>query len=406
MSTAPTTPASSRRWLAVALIAALIACAAVAWLVARSRDDGPPRVLVVGDSLSHGMPGDYTWRYWAARQLAQEEVPFSYVGPYTGTYDFYADARVDATCPRPSDGTPLAADATGGPYRQAFPKATGSAHAARWGQTLTHALADAPGQVRAAEPDVVVLELGFNDLHYGMSWDVTQDNLEELVGKVRGEAPKADIVLTTVPLVAPASGYEDHRPISRLYNDDLPRLAARISTEDSRVVTADLASGYDSATMTWDQTHPNAAGEQHLAKAMLAALAKVGLGSGGWTLTDPPATDLPLVPPTVTAESGPHGVDLTWDHVPGATAYRIASKQADDPAEPRPLPVGVLDDHFTDRPLPEGARLAYTVTAVRGDAQSGPSAEQQVTVGPTTPLVCPSGSSPAPTNGAPSTPTQ
>ncbi|MCE1178631.1 MAG: GDSL-type esterase/lipase family protein [Micrococcales bacterium] len=391
----PTQPlrARGRRGLALGLGALLVVAALLAAVFVTQREDGPVRVMVVGDSLSHGMPGDHTWRYWAARQLAEEQVAFRYVGPYTGTYDFYADPRVDATCPVPADGA-LDPAATDGPYGAPFPDGVGTAHAARWGQTLARALGSVPGQVGPARPDVVVIELGFNDLHYGTRWELTQDRLQSLVAAVRAHAPEADIVLTTVPLVAPAAGNPDNRATTRLYNEDLSRFAQRLTTDASRVVVADLAGGYDSATMTWDGTHPNAAGEQQLARSVLAALGQVGVGPGRWTLPGPVAEDRPLEPPALTAVPGPHGVDLTWTHVPGATAYRIASKTADDPAEPRPLPSAVLDDHFTDQGLPAGTRMVYTVTAIRGTTVGAASEPQQVTAGAATPLVCPSGASP------------
>lgn len=43
------------------------------------------KIMVVGDSISHGREGDFTWRYRLYQWLKSEKVDFEFVGPFIGT---------------------------------------------------------------------------------------------------------------------------------------------------------------------------------------------------------------------------------------------------------------------------------------------------------------------------------
>lgn len=43
------------------------------------------RVLVVGDSMTHGSEGDYTWRYRMHEWFTSQGIAYQFVGPYAGT---------------------------------------------------------------------------------------------------------------------------------------------------------------------------------------------------------------------------------------------------------------------------------------------------------------------------------
>lgn len=44
----------------------------------------PAKLMFVGDSITHGQEGDYTWRYRLWEWLKDSNVHFQFVGPYTG----------------------------------------------------------------------------------------------------------------------------------------------------------------------------------------------------------------------------------------------------------------------------------------------------------------------------------
>lgn len=63
-----------------------------------SRDEGI-RVLIVGDSMTHGFQGDHTWRYRIWEWFRDQGIAVTLVGPYTGTWP-PADAVEPAGTPQ------------------------------------------------------------------------------------------------------------------------------------------------------------------------------------------------------------------------------------------------------------------------------------------------------------------
>lgn len=52
---------------------------------AASRRAAPMRIMIVGDSISQGHEGDWTWRYRLWQWVNAQGVPVDFVGPYAGT---------------------------------------------------------------------------------------------------------------------------------------------------------------------------------------------------------------------------------------------------------------------------------------------------------------------------------
>jgi hypothetical protein len=49
----------------------------------------PPRILIIGDSITNGLEGSYTWRYRLWQHFADANVPVQFVGSRLGTEDIY-----------------------------------------------------------------------------------------------------------------------------------------------------------------------------------------------------------------------------------------------------------------------------------------------------------------------------
>src|SRR4051794_41152424 len=133
-------------------LALLLAVAAIALGPGPASADasGTARILIVGDSVTQGKIGDYTWRYRLWRALQAEDKSVDFVGPHTDLFDpatgafenpGYADPDFDQD------------------------------HAAWWGLMLSHI--DVRTSVHDLmvdhSPDVVIDALGVNDLIYGVS---------------------------------------------------------------------------------------------------------------------------------------------------------------------------------------------------------------------------------------------
>src|SRR5690606_7589522 len=130
--------------------------------------------------------------------------------------------------------------------------------------------------VHAYEPDVVVLELGTNDLRVGHAApQLVLELARTRLDGIRALNPDADVVLVEVP-------HSDTK--SFRYNALLQGLATESDSEAARVVVAHASRGYhpgrddDSVGDTYDGIHPNTRGQVKIAAAVSDALGTLGVG--------------------------------------------------------------------------------------------------------------------------------
>ena len=305
------------------------------------------RIMLVGDSVTQGAAGDYTWRYRLWKTLQADDKAVDFVGPRTNL----------------SDGTTSYADPD---FDQD--------HAALWGALLVADGWWVNGQpedrtralVGSYSPDVVVDELGVNNLIYGATADQLITLTAGFVADVRAMNPHASVVLgqltqTWFPSavrVAP-------------YNAALVDLAASLDQPDARVVVAYRPADYTEAD-TYDNSHPNAQGEIKLAQQYADALARL-------SLPDKPPPPPPPAPPTpayagaahLAATSRVHGVRLDFTVPAGAT--RQAVWRRDRTAHGRWVLVGSAgpDRHrYRVGALRSGHRYAFRIRAYQGSTPS------------------------------------
>ena len=72
------------RLIAAALVAASLSTFSPATAQA---DTDAARILIVGDSVTQGSRGDYTWRYFWWKNLEARDADVDFVGPTTGVFD-------------------------------------------------------------------------------------------------------------------------------------------------------------------------------------------------------------------------------------------------------------------------------------------------------------------------------
>ena len=202
------------------IIAAAVVAAALAVPSASAGAGGSDqvRVMMLGDSVTHGLSGEYTWRYFSWKGLEQTGAVVDFVGPHVGTYSddgwfdgTYADSSFDQD------------------------------HASRYGLSLWETLFFPGGErtpsveeLMAHEPDVIVETLGVNDL---MTLNQTSEQLSshvvDLVGRARAVDPTVDVVLGALPQV-----WIERVPA---YNAMLPQIAAELV--DARIAGGGDAGG-------------------------------------------------------------------------------------------------------------------------------------------------------------------
>lgn len=234
------------------LAAVLVGAQLLSACTSAAEQDDSTRVLLLGDSITQGKAGDWTWRYRLWRRLQEAGGP-----------------AVDLV--GPDDDLADGSDA----YREPdFDRD----HAAFWGAPLSPPPYD-PGRLGVYRPDVVVVMLGVNDLSWQREAPAeVAPAMRALVEDLRAASPGVDVVVGHVPvLTVPGAG-----ELNALYD----QIAQDLDTDEERVVVAATEAGFvaDPASAdadTYDGLHPDPSGEIKIAEAVAEALSELGLTAQG-----------------------------------------------------------------------------------------------------------------------------
>ncbi|MQA93664.1 MAG: hypothetical protein GEV11_03160 [Streptosporangiales bacterium] len=230
------------------------------------------RIMCVGDSMTIGVPGDYTWRHRLFQHLRRTAPPVDFVGPEQGLYDRDRNVVV-------SRG-----------YRDPlFPRA----HAAGWGRGLRHLAGEIGEHVARHRPTLLLTMLGLIDLGFYAHVQETEEHLRRFITAARAADPDIGLVLAEVPPAVRARDDAWFAAECVQYNARLRDCAAELGTARSPLVTAALTDAYDIDADTYDGTHPNESGEHKIA-AMFADALCHGLGIGA---------PYPVVPEMLTVDA-------------------------------------------------------------------------------------------------------
>ncbi|MFI6148242.1 GDSL-type esterase/lipase family protein [Streptomyces sp. NPDC051109] len=213
------------------------------------------RFMFVGDSMTIGRAGDYTWRYRMWQHLsAVPGGPYEIVGPRTALFDTGADGPTSHAYADPG-----------------FPEPA-RRHLAGWGEGWQHMAPLIGSAVRSGEPDVLLVSLGLIDLGFYTGAEETAANARRFVAEARAARPGIRMVLLPViPNVRAESDAPFAAEVAR-FNELLAKAVADLSTDASPILLAARPASYEIAHDTYDGTHPNASGEHRLAGEFAAAL--------------------------------------------------------------------------------------------------------------------------------------
>jgi lysophospholipase L1-like esterase len=236
---------------------------------------GPPRIMLVGDSITQGSAGKYTWRYRLYQHLEAAGVHTDFVGPRHDLHDLaagkndnfdYADANFDTD------------------------------HDALWGRPLAEAVTTISAEVRDFHPDYVIVLLGINDILSGVDAGTVEGLMVQFIANARLGNPNVRLVLCT-PLPAAVEGRRpDLSAQIADYADRITRLAGRSSTSSSPVRGAQTGQRMNPKTDLDDGLHPNTRGEIKVADEVAYTLA-VGYGIGNPDSSlEPVSTNTALLP--------------------------------------------------------------------------------------------------------------
>ena len=247
------------------------------------------KLVFIGDSITQGGNGDHpSYRYQIFKDLAEAGVPqnaasgYEFVGSVTGPYQNSTLTTPDVngqTFVNQHDGhfgwraswenarVPLPA----GRYNV---NNLGHGTLENWtGQTATYQTSDAPTtKIYTGStyiPDTVVMKIGINDLADGTAATQVRDDISTLIDQLRSANANVRVHLCKVL-------YSNNVAFSKVddLNALLPALVVNKNTASSTspVWLADPNDGFDPSTMTYDNTHPNADGEEHVGIRIAASL--------------------------------------------------------------------------------------------------------------------------------------
>ncbi|XVV08552.1 GDSL-type esterase/lipase family protein [Actinoplanes sp. CA-131856] len=337
---------------------------------------GSRKIMVVGDSISQGLEGDYTWRYRLWQHLATGGAAADFVGPYTGT------TRVPSDLP---DGFPTvpAPPVFNGAYRNHL--TFDSAHFAQWGRQAHQAMGDIRGQVATYRPDYLLVELGFNDLGWGVSNpDGLIGDMKNLIAQARAANPAIRVIVANVVRREPLAQLPQLDSIINEYNGKLPAALASVSTAASPVALADIASSYQWQFDAYDGLHPNGSGEHKIAKAFATVLSGTFGVGGPFTATSGPDLLSPAAPASITATATGTGVHVSWGHSFGAGGYWFEQRIKDSGQQWQRLPLPIPGDEWDTGWLVRGFTYEFRVLPNRGISTGPASPVASVTANPLT----------------------
>ena len=321
----------------VALVVALtgVACSSV--------DLG--RVMIVGDSISHGSSGDYTWRYLADPHLRSRRAVVDFVGPRNDLFAIStgADGDTDQTYADPDFDTD---------------------HDAFAGRTLAFAAAEIGDTVGQYHPTSLLVLLGINDLTWGQaSAAQLEESLRSFIANARGaNADLAFVLGRVLPITGAPAGSEQAGRIAEA-NTRIKAVADELSTPASPIDVAATDEQFVPEDDTWDGVHPNTRGELRIAAAFADAL--------GFPyprpIPDPPSR--PLQAPVLLGDIlTPGTATLTWTTPAGTYAYWVWDR-ADEADEWQRVagPVAADQTPWSVTGLAEGSTHEYRVQPVKTD---------------------------------------
>ena len=196
------------------------------------------RIMPLGDSITEAEAGHASYRYWLWHQLVNGGYDVDFVGSMSGVY-------------------------LGAPLYEDFDQD----HEGHWGIRADDVAYQVSGWAVIAEPVIVLVHLGTNDLYQGQSIESTIGDLATIVGELRALNPQiAVLIAEVIPSFYPALS-----EIPAL-NDEIAILATALNTPESPVIAVDQWTDFDPVTETYDGIHPNEAGEKKLSSRWFSAL--------------------------------------------------------------------------------------------------------------------------------------
>jgi murein DD-endopeptidase MepM/ murein hydrolase activator NlpD len=308
----------------------------------------PVRIMVVGDSISHGSSGDYTWRYRLAKHLSAAGVSYDLVGLRNDLFDRPTNAHGSQSYVDP-----------------AFDRD----HAAKWGEMIGAAKDRVATEVAATDAQILLVHLGINDLVWGGTAAAAELSLRSFIANARTGNPGIRILFGKVLFNETA---RDNAAVGQKvtdYNSRLVSVVGQLSTAASPLHVVDTPPGYEPTADAYDGTHLNPRGEYRLAAAYANGLSQfAGIGRAFGAI---PSVPLLGAPASLTATAGDAAVRLQWSAVVGADSYYIWQRDVTAGQDWVRLPYPLAMTAWDAQLLTSGHTWEFRVQPLRGHDTGG-----------------------------------
>ena len=262
------------------------------------------KFVFIGDSITQGGNGNPSYRYTVFKHLADRSATYTFTGSVTGAHQNNSGATPDhngQTFLNQHDGhwgwrvswenarLPLPSS------RRSNNRGEGSV--LNWtGQATTYELNTAGNFVPYPDPaasgsgntgttyipDTVSIMIGVNDLADGSSPAQVRDDIGTMIDQLRAANPNVSIFLNHILPTNQSAAMQSSIIATNALLQPLADTKNAASTT-SPVWVCDPATGFDPLAQTYDNVHPNAAGEKYVGDVIASCLGLI-------ERPDPPAT--------------------------------------------------------------------------------------------------------------------
>lgn len=197
-------------------------------IVAAPVSTGKKRILPLGDSITQGGNGHPSYRRNLAFILQGAGYNVDFVGNERSSFGFDSD------------------------------------HEGHWGWEAGELEQKLSGWLNNYTPDIVLLHAGTNDVSRGQSYSGTIGEIGRIIDTLRKKNSKVVILLAKIIPMRSKDTAD--------FNQHVESLAASKNTSNSPVIIVDQYSGYSASSNNYDNYHPNASGEEKMARKWFNAL--------------------------------------------------------------------------------------------------------------------------------------
>ncbi|MCP4136541.1 MAG: cellulose-binding protein [bacterium] len=199
------------------------------------------KIMPLGDSITHGSKKHNTYRRVLYHKLKESGFRVNFIGSQTTNYE-------------------------GGPPKKDFD----FDHEGHGGSRADQLLAGLPRWLKFNRPDIVLLQVGTNDILNRQSNRETIQDIKGIIAKLRKVNPEVKIFLSTVT----PNKYKGVQETIKDLNKKIKKLPQKLNKKNSPLVIVDQYRGFYTSMDTYDGIHPNENGEEKLAVKWFKALKK------------------------------------------------------------------------------------------------------------------------------------